>query len=795
MTPGAVALVTRVVEPLTPASALLLGLDLNAEPELRATIERAVDSGRVQAFAASANIGSDDIGAIADQSHGLVLIKALYKGRMVPTEQPERRRQLFGLLLLYNDTQQLFAGLVDEHAKLALKLELLQSDGADDGTNTVLFERESPPHGALGEWFTFQYQHIFQQLGSDFRLTATWFPDASILSLGLLVPLLWVIALIGLATIFVWYNRRATCIREQRSEQAINTERERAQVTLQSIGDGVIRTDCDGRIEWINPAAEHLIGLNAKQATGRPLDQVLSIVDQESGEPIDLNTASLLSPKPASAAPPGSETQPATPERVRQALLLRHDGESVAIDETITPLRDQHGRVSGAVLVFRDVGVERRLHCQLSYQATHDALTDLINRHEFERLVQLAITDARASGSRHALFYMDLDQFKVVNDSCGHGAGDLLLKQVSGLLQQHIRLHDTLARLGGDEFGVLLRDCPIERGRTIAEQMRHEIRAYRFHWHEQTFDIRVSIGVVPIDAATSDLTEVLSSADSACYVAKDHGRDLVHVSEPDDRALAQRHGEMQWLQRLQNALQDDRLELVCQRMLRLNPACPKQDVFEFLLRLRNPSGDLVSPMAFLPAAERYNMMADIDHWVVDRALAEIAAAAHDIAADAPPRMYTINLSGQSLGDPNTTKHILERLERSQVPPGELCFEITETSAIANLSEATHLMKELKKRGCAFALDDFGSGLSSFGYLKKLPVDYLKIDGAFVRNMVNDRVDAAMVESIHKVGRVLGIHTIAEFVEDQATLNRLREMGIDYALGYHIHRPSPLEDAV
>jgi len=415
-------------------------------------------------------------------------------------------------------------------------------------------------------------------------------------------------------------------------------------------------------------------------------------------------------------------------------------------------------------------------------------LTGLVNRREFEIRTEQAIETAQREGVQHALCYLDLDQFKVVNDTCGHIAGDELLKRLAGLLQARIRESDTLARLGGDEFGVLLEACPLNKAKEIAEDLRSVIKGYRFEWEDQTFEVGVSIGLVAIVPGIGSLADVLSAADAACYVAKEQGRNRTHVFDPDDTALMQHHSQMEWVQRLQRALERNSFELYCQRAQSVGQGVDGMHYNEILLRMREDGEELIAPGIFIPAAERYHLMPAIDRWVVHQALQRLAGKRSWLEAEC----YAINLSGQSLGDDTFLDYVSGELDAAGVAPERLCFEITETAAVANLRSAQRFITTLRKRGCKFALDDFGSGLSSFAYLKRLPVDYLKIDGRFVKDMLEDPVDHAMVESINQLGHVVGVQTIAEFVENAAILERLGRLGVDYAQGYGIHRPEPLE---
>ena len=561
-----------------------------------------------------------------------------------------------------------------------------------------------------------------------------------------------------------------------RSQRELEREKERVQTTLHSIGDGVITTDAGGVIDYLNPTAEDLLGIRAQEALSRPLEAIFALEDESTGRRLEhpVREAMRENSTLCSALP---------------AALVRPDGEHHPIEHTAAPIRGDAEHVVGAVLVFRDVGEMRRLSRQLSYQASHDALTGLINRREFETRLQGALESARNDGAEHALCYLDLDQFKLVNDTCGHAAGDELLKQLAERIRSRVRASDTVARLGGDEFGILLETCPLERARTIAEELRETVRVFRFVWDNQSFEVGVSIGLVPIDGDSGGLVGLLAAADAACYVAKDRGRGRIHIYQSDDADLERHHGEMEWAQRLRLALDEDRFCLYYQPFRALNPALEGDASFsEILLRLRQENGEIIPPMAFIPAAERYNLMPAIDCWVVDQVIRELESGNTPFE---PRERVSVNLSGQSLSEPTTLQHLLERLDNSDVDPRRLCFEITETAAVANLSAAGDFISQLRNRGCSVALDDFGSGLSSFAYLKYMPVDLLKIDGAFIRDMLDDATDRAFVESINQIGHIMGIRTVGEFVESAALVEALREMGVDYAQGFAIGHPGPL----
>ncbi|HEY9147025.1 MAG TPA: EAL domain-containing protein, partial [Thiobacillus sp.] len=563
--------------------------------------------------------------------------------------------------------------------------------------------------------------------------------------------------------------------RLKRIQAELNAEKERALVTLAAIADGVIATDAEGRIDYINPVAETLTGWQATQALGKPLMEVLRVIDEDTRQLADDPVRQCMRSQRIYRIP-------------GHPILLSAGGNAeYSIEARVAPIFDEQARVTGTALVFHDVTELRGLAREMSYQAGHDMLTGLVNRREFELRVETAIQTTRRESLEHALCYLDLDQFKVVNDTCGHMAGDELIKRVAAHLQTRIRESDTLARLGGDEFGVLLEACPLAKAVEIAEELRTLIRSQRFEWEGHRFDLAVSIGVVAITHDSGGLAELLSAADSACYVAKDRGRNRVHVFDIEDTALLEHHSHMRWVPRLQAALSADRFVLYCQRIAPIGNAEGKVNYNEILVRLREDDG-LIAPGMFIAAAERYHLMPAIDRWVVKNALQMLARRTHWEEHD----LFAVNLSGHTLGDEDFLAFVSAELENSGVDARHICFEITETAAVANLRSAQHFIHTLRRHGCVFALDDFGSGLSSFAYLKRLPVDYLKIDGRFVKDIVTDSMDHAMVEAINQVGHIVGVRTIAEFVENDEILARLERLGVDYAQGFGVHIPEPLE---
>ena len=464
------------------------------------------------------------------------------------------------------------------------------------------------------------------------------------------------------------------------------------------------------------------------------------------------------------------------------------------------PVFDEGGVFRGYRGAGRDVTEARNLSDELSYRASHDPLTGLVNRNEFEHRLRRALETTRlrnvlqsasARANEHVLCYLDLDQFKVINDTCGHVAGDELLRQVGALLSEQIRRRDTVARLGGDEFGILMEHCSLEQAQRVADNVRARIETYRFCWDDKSFSIGVSIGIAPINGYTGGITAALSAADSACFAAKEQGRNRIHVYREDDAALAKWHGEIQWVGKINKALEENRFLLYFQPIIPVEGPAEGAH-YEFLIRMLDEDGSIVTPNMFLPAAERYNLATKLDRWVIMESFSWLHRSPEHLQ-----RLYqcSINLSGHSLSDERFLDFVTQQFNELDVPPHKICFEVTETAAIENLPAATRFIKALKALGCLFSLDDFGSGLSSFAYLKNLPVDILKIDGMFVRDIVNDPIELAMVRSINEIGHVMGKRTVAEFVEDEAIFEKLRETGVDYAQGYVIGKPRPIDASI
>ena len=560
------------------------------------------------------------------------------------------------------------------------------------------------------------------------------------------------------------------------TENALFQEKDRAFVTLSSIADGVIRSDARGAIDYLNPVAQRLTGWTLADAYGRSSHEVYRVVDEETDKRV-------LDP-----------IQHCLDEQrevvfLGHRMLVRRDQGRLPIHDSAAPIRDRHGRLTGAILVFRDLTQMRRVEEEMQHLASHDPLTGLVNRREFELLLQDVFLVEDRKQFRHALCQFDLDAFKLVNDTCGHTAGDQLIRQIANLLQHQVRQHDLLARLGGDEFAVFFRDCPADEAEHRAQEICDSIHKFRFHWDGRTFATRVSAGLAPLTKEISGPETLLGAADAACHVAKETGGGRIHIFEPGDTAIAERYGEMQWISRIQRAFDEDRFCLWHQSIRPIRDDLPEPPLSELFIRLIDEEGNVVTPGAFIPAAERYGLIASIDRWVVQSAL-KLMTNGKQLSHVTEGR-FAINISGVSLGADGFLDYIIDRIEQTGVAPNRILFEITETSAISNLSRAIRFISVLKEMGCLFVLDDFGQGLSSFSYLKSLPLDFLKIDGAFVREMVQDPIQAALVSSIRDIGEVMGLRTIAESVEDEATFEALTRIGVDYVQGYYLHRPQPL----
>jgi diguanylate cyclase (GGDEF)-like protein/PAS domain S-box-containing protein len=555
------------------------------------------------------------------------------------------------------------------------------------------------------------------------------------------------------------------------------TARPRAMVTLDAMGESVITVDAEGRIDYINHSAEILLSQRFDQVMGKSFSEVAALVDET-------DRRSLGDPVRKALTSGGRVTMGR-----RAVLVPANAGAERSVEISVTPLRFDGKDIVGLVLVLHDTSELRGLTRQMTYQASHDALTGLVNRREFERRLQEALDSAQTGNVGHALCYLDLDRFKVVNDTCGHTAGDNMLREVASLIKEAVRDSDTVGRIGGDEFALLLVGCPLEKARQIADDVVRSVNEYRFVWKDKIFNIGVSIGLVEIGRSGGSIEDMMNSADSACYVAKKQGGLHVHVYSAREEASARHSGEIHWLQKLQGALRDNKFELYYQPIVHARADGVRGPALEVFVRLQSENGQPAAPPAeFIRAAERYRLMPHIDRWVVQAVLSALGRGGMKLP---PGRSVAINVAGQTLGDSDFLEFVVDCFDHTGANPGDICFEVTESSVVANLDHAHRFIAVLHGMGCEFALDDFGSGLSSFSTLRTLPMDYLKIDGSFIHNLAGDTVNRAMVAAMIELSRSLNFRVVAEQVEDQLSLDTVTDMGIDFVQGFVVGRPQPL----
>lgn len=556
-------------------------------------------------------------------------------------------------------------------------------------------------------------------------------------------------------------------------------EKELAQVTIDSIGDAVITTDAQCNIQFMNPEAQRLTGWSLADSINLPLTKILNIVEGKKDKQIQNPIARAIS-------------ESKRVNSTSNTILIDRSRNRHAIEHTASAIRDQHGNTHGGVLVFRDVSETRALAEQLSHQASHDALTGLVNRREFEVRLNQATVNAHAERSQYALLYIDLDQFKIINDMGGHIAGDELLKQLAHIMKKMLRESDTLARLGGDEFGILLDSCPITKAKEIAEEIRDTVDKFQFYWEGNVYDVGASIGIYMINEDSGSPADIMSAVDTACYMAKDLGRNRIQVYQPGNDELAKRRNEMYWSQRLHTAIKDDKLSLYAQEIKPVNGSSTDRRYIEILLRLQDGSNQLIPPAMFMPAAERFALTNTLDKWVINTAFNKIAQMDLDHNHDVKWQ-FGINLSAQSINTHEMVGYIINAFDKTGINPKLIRFEITEAMAISNLATARRFISLLKGLGCEFALDDFGKGLSSFSYLKHIPVDAIKIDGNFVKDIVDDDISSAFIDAINQIAHVMGIVTVAEYVENETIYNAILKTKVDYVQGHYVAQPQPLSD--
>lgn len=759
-----------LLDPMVPETLKLIGSDLAADPEFLELLDGI--SVRNESLVASLPdawpLGGD-----------LVLLRPVYLGTLVPSLMDSRLEQSDGGFWVTINIEKLLSGMVANQDEFDLRMEI--QVGANQ---KILHQQEAsnplplwfgflhPKKTFTEEWPSFSSSLILT-IQQEVGYTGASFAYTLIsLTCLLAVSLLW--------TSHVIYKRRRG-LERQRNKDALLEERAKAEKTLNSVQDAIITLDANLNISHINASA--VIQFNAKPSKyiGCPLEKMLEfqLVDKP-GKVFDIAAAlanlGFNSKEEFDVAPFG------------------HAHDDFILRLALTTSNNYDGIPNSHVLVLRDISHEKRLTTKLAYQANYDALTGCCNRYYFEQTLTALLEELPFNDKTHTLCYMDLDQFKVINDTCGHQAGDRLLIELTENMRLAIRDRDVLTRLGGDEFGLLMIDVDLEQAQALCDRIYAFYQNYVFHHEDKAFAVRASIGVVHIDQSCGTLMDVMASADIAVYAAKDSGRNSMIVFSKDDDTMTERSVELSWLPRLQNALQRDEFRLHAQavalvKQLDTNSA---HSHFEFLLRLANADGTESTPWQFIQAAERYDLMREIDKWVIRNALRIMSELKGGPGGDCT---FSINLSGQSAADPTLKHFIREQIEHYQINPGQIWFELTETAAIAHFSIAVDLINSIRSLGAKVALDDFGSGLSSFGYLKNLPVDIIKIDGQFVKEIAKNPIDREMVRAMHQVGRSMGIETVAEFVENQDILDELANIGIDYAQGYHIGKPLPISEAI
>ncbi len=562
----------------------------------------------------------------------------------------------------------------------------------------------------------------------------------------------------------------------RRAEEALHLEQEETLAVLASIADGVIRTDVEARVQEISTAAQDLLGASQDEAHGQPLRDLLHLLDQKTRDPI-ADPVVAIERASQKGRPP------------RDFLMLHPEGREIPVRLHGALLHDPDGHPTGRVFVLKDLAALETASRGVVYLATHDHLTDLVNRTEFERQLTQLLGTSGESARQHTLLYLDLDDFKLFNDTFGHPAGDKMLKQFASFLKTRFRETDTLGRIGGDKFGVLLSDCPSLKVNEILGKLFKDLANFRLAWNKTSVPASVSVGVVAIGPESGEVPEVMSAAESACYLAKQGGGNHFHQFEAAEMAAGERQSQLHTLERVQEALRDDHFELFAQLIQPILAVDSAPWMYEILLRMDDGQGGHILPGEFIPLAERHRLASAIDQWVVRKTLMAISDRIRDFGNE--DTLIAVNLSAQSVSDERFLEFILQELNYRAIPTERLCFEITETAAVSNFDRAQRFMSVLKGRGCRFVLDDFGSGLSSFSYLRNFPVDFIKIDGQFVRGIARDPIQRALVESINHVGHVMQMKTIAEWVEDDEILALTRLMNVDYVQGFGIARPRPL----
>lgn len=757
-------------QPYGPRAAALIGVDLADSQGLASAIQASETANAINAMTVPHNWR-------LSETSDLLLVQPSYFGRFAPEGSDKLASQSNGGVIVGMGLGEFIENnnLLDENFEISVSLVDSESD-LNSETTLKTIRTDSTESVYLSSIFYGVKVSVVPILGTH-ALKITVATDGGISSSGLAKA-----AFIAVVTMFILALIFGVAYKLRFQESVRKRERESALVTLRAIGDAVITTNSDGVITYANPSSEVILSVKSQELIGKPIGNVVKFSQFDNQDTnsssADYSLHDLI----------GSSNKLRLPE-----LQIYNSGNDlVTVSSTLSPMRGDNSSNGGYVLVMRDVTAERELTRELEFLATHDSLTEIANRYYFEKLFKTLIESSLSHGEQHAICYIDLDQFKTINDTCGHSAGDQLLRRVSSDLQTITRREDVLARLGGDEFGLLMTNCDEESAITLAKRIYEYFQTMYFQHNDDVFAVRASIGFVHISGQFESTEEVMAAADLACYSAKDRGRNELYIFNQDNDETADRRSEMMWLPKLQMALRCDNFRLFVQPIVDITASNSTASFthYEILLRLETEEGKLITPMQLIVAAERYNLMRDIDRWVINKAIDTIAKLSIELGRYIPT--FSINISGQSSVDKELPDFLRNKINSAGINPSKLVFEITETSAITNMQAATEFVEALHTIGCKLALDDFGSGMSSFGYLKSLPVDYLKIDGQFIKNIHTSEVDREMVRCMQTVADILGIETVAEYVENEEIVEVIRELNIGYAQGYHYSKPLPIE---
>ena len=553
-------------------------------------------------------------------------------------------------------------------------------------------------------------------------------------------------------------------------------QKEHLRILLSTIMDSVITTDAQGLITYMNPEAEKLTGFFLDSVKNQAINRVFTLIDQ--------NNQVLNSPINDCL------TSKKVPSSLQYGTLLNREKNKFDIQYAVSLLYDKDTTLIGAEIVFQNITQTKNMQDELRYNAVHDSLTGLINRREFERVLNEAVKDYRSKGIPYILCYLDLDFFKLINDAAGHTAGDFLLQEVTGILKKRLRKTDILARLAGDEFGVLILNSSLDTGKKICQELIEAVNSIRFHWNDKVYRLGMSVGMVALSDPERSASQLLSDVDIACYAAKSEGRNQIYVFESEKTLFGHNH-DMMVINNIQEAIEQGRLVFYIQKIVSTKPDIPQNPYFEILIRLKNENNKIIEASNFVVIAERFNLMLTVDRWILSQMLEHNDKS----LANVDNAIFSINLSANSLNDTNFLPFLLELIKKSTLPPERLCFEITETAAMNHISKTIETVNKLQELGCKIALDDFGVGLSSFSYIKNFSVNYIKIDGSFVKNVATKEVDKTIVITINEMAHRLGIKTVAEYVENPEILKMMTEIGIDYVQGYAIGEPMPLSKLI